>query len=74
VVHPLCVFICINKFSSNQPPQGFHIAYQYRDQSTLKNKSWMTTQNEKKPPLEKKLTMKKINNGKMRHKKSHMDN
>ncbi len=34
----------------------------------------MTTQNEKKPPLEKKLTMKKINNGKMRHKKSHMDN
>jgi ribulose bisphosphate carboxylase small subunit len=47
-------FTCINKFSSNQPPQGFHIAYHYRDQSTLENKSWMTTQNEKKPPSEKK--------------------
>jgi ribulose bisphosphate carboxylase small subunit len=59
VVHPLCVFTCVNKFSSKQPPQGFHIAYHYKDQSTLENKSWMTTQNEKKPPLERKISHEK---------------
>ncbi len=48
-----------NKFSSKQPPQGFHIAYHYKDQSTLENKSWMTTQNEKKPPLERKISHEK---------------